>query len=327
MKHTIGLIILAAWAACPLPSRGESEPAMVDGVVAYVDQHIITVGDVMEAIEPVRRKLMASLEGAPLKEKLEAAFRDALQNLIERRLILDAFEADKGQLPEWVVDQRVNELVRDLFNDDRDALLAALAKDHLSYEKWRSGIRDQIIVASMRKNHVEQNVRVPASAIRQEYDAHPDAYRTDPKVKLRMMAMKTGSDGGPDRRADMEALRARVMAGEDFAALATEHSEESKARSGGDWGWVDPARTLRAELAEAVQALAPGEVSGVVDTGDMLYLVKVEDRQEAVVTSFEESRAAIEQALRRAESDRLYREWIARLTRDAYVKVLDVGAF
>ena len=106
----------------------------------------------------------------------------------------------------------------------------------------------------MRKNHVEQNVRVPASAIRQEYDAHPDAYRTDPKVKLRMIAMKTGGDGGPDRRADMEALRARVMAGEDFAALATEHSEESKARSGGDWGWVDGGIVGSSEASDFIDA-------------------------------------------------------------------------
>jgi peptidyl-prolyl cis-trans isomerase C len=80
-------------------------------------------------------------------------------------------------------------------------------------------------------------------------------------------------------RALAEELRARAEAGEDFAALAQEHSQDpGSARDGGNLGWFERGRMVQ-PFEEAAFALAPGEVSEVVETPFGLHIIKVEERE------------------------------------------------
>jgi parvulin-like peptidyl-prolyl isomerase len=74
-----------------------------------------------------------------------------------------------------------------------------------------------------------------------------------------------------------------------------------------------------------VAQLEPGRVSEVVEAGDDLYLLKVEARKNASITSFDEARKGIEKELRMAEEERLYKAWIERLRRKFYIKVYANG--
>jgi len=71
--------------------------------------------------------------------------------------------------------------------------------------------------------------------------------------------------------------------GADFAALARQKSTDSTAADGGSMGKVDPT-TLRAELRDALQGLAPGQVSPVVKipSGYAILQVFAEDPPAAI---------------------------------------------
>jgi parvulin-like peptidyl-prolyl isomerase len=103
-------------------------------------------------------------------------------------------------------------------------------------------------------------------------------------------------------------------------------SDGAKAADGGAWGWVEP-KLLRPELAEAVRPLRPGQTSGVVETDDELYIVKVEGRQEDSLIPFAEAQSDIERRLRRERAAEMYDAWIERLKQQAYIKVFDAGLF
>ncbi len=80
-------------------------------------------------------------------------------------------------------------------------------------------------------------------------------------------------------RALAEELRSRAAAGEDFAAMAQEHSQDpGSAQDGGNLGWFERGRMVQ-PFEEAAFALAPGEVSGVVETPFGLHIIKVEERE------------------------------------------------
>jgi parvulin-like peptidyl-prolyl isomerase len=53
------------------------------------------------------------------------------------------------------------------------------------------------------------------------------------------------------------------------------------------------------------------------------YLVRLEDRHPAGVLPFEAVRGSIEKELRRKEIRKLTTVWIARLRKDAYIKVVE----
>jgi arylsulfatase A-like enzyme/Flp pilus assembly protein TadD len=77
------------------------------------------------------------------------------------------------------------------------------------------------------------------------------------------------------RRDRAEALLARLRAGEDFAAVAREASEDASAPDG---GWVGSVRVaeLRPPLGEAAAALRPGETSGVLAADDGYFVLRRE---------------------------------------------------
>jgi hypothetical protein len=77
-------------------------------------------------------------------------------------------------------------------------------------------------------------------------------------------------------------IEAQLRAGADFAQLASEHSIDVNAASGGYLGVVDP-ETLLPELARAVRGLKPGEVSGIVQIASGYAILKVLRVQENTV--------------------------------------------
>lgn len=74
-------------------------------------------------------------------------------------------------------------------------------------------------------------------------------------------------------RAKADELAATLQKGGSFEALAARHSEGPERLRSGDAGWVDP-KDLRPEIGGALQALAPGAHSGVIDLGGIYVIVK-----------------------------------------------------
>ena len=82
-------------------------------------------------------------------------------------------------------------------------------------------------------------------------------------------------------------IRERVLAGEDFAEMAREYSEGPSASNGGDLGYFTQ-RDMVAPFTNAAFALAPGQVSDVVQTQFGYHIIQVVDRKASRKLEFEE---------------------------------------
>jgi hypothetical protein len=321
--------ICAAVALTTLAPRcpAASDRALMDGVAAWVNGRVITIGDVLAAIQPVQQKLRVEFEGDALKDKLRAAYADGVRSLVEERLILDAYEKGEQKLPDWVVAERVEKVIHDMFGGDRGKFLEALARDGLTQDEWRREVRDHIAAGYMRAGRVDRNVRLAPGRVRGMYARDPAAYRRPEKVRLGMIVVSgSGADGAEGARRRAEAILQRLKAGEDFAKVAAERSEGDKASEGGDLGWVEP-DMLRPELCEAARRLRTGETSGVVAAGGDLYILAARERQDSATVPLSEARDRIEEQIRRGESERLYSRWIESLKLTSYVRVAGGNLF
>jgi hypothetical protein len=123
-------------------------------------------------------------------------------------------------------------------------------------------------------------------------------------------------------RALAESLRARLLAGEDFAGLAMEYSQDpGSGANGGDLGSFGRGDMVP-PFEEAAFALEVGEVSEVVETSYGLHLIQVDER---VIPSFEEAGPQFRAQLQNRMVIQAESTYVANLMESAGVQVDDTG--
>lgn len=129
-----------------------------------------------------------------------------------------------------------------------------------------------------------------------EYRAYKDKFVTPEAVHVSHILLRIGSEGGQGRdRTQTEALARelldRLRAGEDFATLATEYSEDpGSARKGGDLGFFERGRMAKPFEEAAFALKEPGELSDIVETQFGLHILRLTERRESGQRSFDEVR-------------------------------------
>jgi peptidyl-prolyl cis-trans isomerase SurA len=317
MKRLIAALVLA------LPALAGARVIPVDGVVAVVNDQAIVFSDVMRAVDSERARGSAGAR-ASAEERMAAAYTNALNGMIERKLIVDAYATDDKKLPDDAVDRRVGSVMRDRAKK-RGAFMEALNREGLSVGDWKGSVRDRMIMGYMKSRYGEHRGVVSPASVRAAYEADPRKFQTPEKVHLRLIMIQ--SEPGAGRAAlkqAADAARERVAKGADFAAVAEEVSDDSKAKRGGDWGWIEPAM-LNEALARAIAGLADGQLSPVLEVKGDFYILRVDGRQAAGAQPLVQVAREIGEGLRKQADEARYAEWIGRLRGRSYVHMTDSG--
>jgi peptidyl-prolyl cis-trans isomerase D len=159
--------------------------------------------------------------------------------------------------------------------------------------------------------------QVSDAEVQKYYDEHAAEYDKPEQVHARHILFRfapgaTAEDKAKVRQHAQEVL-AKVKAGEDFAALAKQYSEDASAAQGGDLGTFTRGKMV-APFERAAFSLAPGETSDLVESPFGLHIIKVESKEPAHTQTLDEVRAQITDKLKqekarelaqaRAEADR-----------------------
>ena len=311
------LLLIAGLA---LAGRG-AEPQLLNGVAAIVNQTVITVDEVQgfsrRALEAVARRVRNQAEFDAEAAKIT---KDALEQLIDRRLIIDEFQTAGYTLPDTLVEDIVKEQIRDQFGD-RLTLVKGLRARGQNYETFRNDQRDAFIVAQMILRNINQQIVISPKKLERYYAENREKFRVGDRVRLRMILVDASrhARGEPVKRA--AAALEKIGGGADFAEVANEFSDDARRFKGGERGWIeDKDADLRPELREVAFRLEQGQVSEVIELGGTAFILKAEERSAAQVRPLSEVREEIETALTQAEKDRLQKAWLARLRQKAFIR-------
>mgnify|MGYP001304087308 CR=1 FL=1 len=116
-----------------------------------------------------------------------------------------------------------------------------------------------------------------------------------------------------------EAL-AMLKAGADFAWLARTRSTDDLAEKSGQLGWVSEDR-LSPTVAEAVEGLKVGGLTGVVAVGKTFTILKVEEREEPQPIPLDQVRREVQADLYRAELEKSRVAVAAKLREGSQIQV------
>jgi len=318
MKFFRFIPILAAAFGFNLPLHAE----LVDGIKAVVNSGVVTFAEVEEFAAPAAQALRREYAGEPnlFQQKLGDALNDGLEQLVERQLILHSFDTEGYRLPDTVVDELVQERIRDKFGD-RITLMKTLQAQGQTYEKFRQEVRDQYIVSALRAKSISpEKIIISPYKVETYYLGHQDDFKVEDEVKLRMIVLnKTSSDDTNTVHLAGEIL-AQIKGGATFQEMAAVYSQDSQRSQGGDRGWVERS-ILRKELADIAFVLKPGQVSEVIEMPEACYLMLVEQARPAHVKPLNEVRDDVELTLRTQAQKQLEQQWIEQLKKKTFIRL------
>jgi parvulin-like peptidyl-prolyl isomerase len=303
-----------------------AEPEVIDGIAAVVKLNeassadVITYSEVRDVSAPKEKLLRDQYRGEELVTKIKEARAEALKDLIDRQLIVQAFKKEGYQIPDHYLDQRVQDIIRENFNGDRNTFIKTLQAQTFTLGEFRKLETEKMIVQAMRHKNVEVNTIISPNKIQDYYRKHAAEFTSKEQVKLRMIMISAGTSDRAGQKAMAEEVLSKLVNGAEFDRMAQIYSEDSTRDLGGDWGWIDRG-TLTAPLEKVAFGLRLGKVSNIVEVGGNYYILKVEGRQGGVTRPFAEVRDEIEKKLTSEEAQAMQERWLASLRQKAYIKM------
>jgi peptidyl-prolyl cis-trans isomerase SurA len=303
-----------------------AQPEMVNGIVALVNDKVITRREVEVAVAG-DRELLTRQYGrnlAVLVQKEKELRRDQLELLVENQLILRAVETEGLKIPEAIIEEHIKDTIRRRYRD-RLTLMKTLPARGITYESYRRQIRDEFIIRIMTMRNVSSTIVISPYKIETYYSEHADEFKVGDQVKLRVIKLNYKPDRSPGATHELaEKLLAELSAGASFKELALKWSDGSQKAEGGEWPWYEPSQ-LNPTLASAVQKLEPGQRSGVIEFSDSCYLLLLEEKRAARTKPLAEVRDDIEKTLQLQEEQRLRKQWINRLKAKSFVQYIPLN--
>ncbi len=315
------LLAICGLALLPVCAAFAQEAQQVDGIAAVVNGDVITYSQVRQLSAPRERLLHSQLTGQELEKQVKEARELALKDLIDRRLVIQAFKKESYQIPDHVVDQRVHDIIRENFGGDRNTFIKTLEAQNYSLGEFKEKEMERIIVQAMRSHNVRTQMIASPTKIEDYYRKHRDEFTAKEEIKLRMIMISGQKDTGnaQAQKALAEEVLGKLASGGEFEQIAQLYSEDSTKENGGDWGWIGR-NTLAGPLEKFAFNMPVGRISSIIDYAGNYYILKVEDKRGGTTKSLAEAHDDIERKLIQQEAAQIQERWIATLREKAYIR-------
>jgi len=249
--------------------------------------------------------------------------QEAMDLMIEQELIRQAAERKGIKVEDGEVDEAFA-VLSEPFDKPGD-FIRRLETEGYTEASYREHLRRMLAA----KKYLD-TIRAEASNVS---DEELEAYYRDNEVRLtlpeqvrvRHILLSWKPLGKPDDKAalyeQMQAILEKARAGEDFAELAREYSDDSTRMNGGDVGFFYRGQMLPAFEAAAF-ALPPGEISDIVETNYGLHILRLEERKEAQLLPLDEVRDQLREHISEEKVAVAEEQEIARLKQEGKVEIL-----
>ena len=173
---------------------------------------------------------------------------------------------------------------------------------------------------------LKSEIELTEADIEKYYKDNLSQFEEPEKVKVSRIYIPYEGKEEEMVKAEAEIILEKINKGEDFGELAIKHSKDEKVSESGDWGYYDWNR-LSPQEKEKINMLTSGETSLVLELEDGVSLLKVTEKQPAVVKVLEEVKDRIKSILEEEKARALAEEKVVYLRKNAQKeKSLDVAA-
>lgn len=282
MKRMFLAVLLALAAAA---GTAAAERQLVDRIVAVVEDEAIFASDIEAMVR--QYMLQQNVRSLPPAERRQLE-QKVLDDLIKDKLVI----AEAGRLDIDIPFSEVEEQVKKAIDENREllggeeAFERQLESEGFTLESLKKLYREQVRNRMLVERVLQMEMRrgqgeISEEELRRFYEERKGDLPMRPEVvhlKTIFIGFETATRAREAALERIEQIERRVRAGESFAELAREYSDDPSSSKGGDLGFLRPEDLRDPAFAAAVQKLDVGEVSEPVLTSYGYHLIRVTER-------------------------------------------------
>jgi parvulin-like peptidyl-prolyl isomerase len=297
----VGVVLVCAQQAWTQGLRTGTPGAQVlERILVKVNGDLVSQTDLETAqVRNIQARLDPPQNDTELRAMVQEVTPELLANAVDELLLVQ----QGRELGYALNDEQFEDILAGIKEEngfDDEQLLVALERDEgMTLAELRETMERQMLSGQVQQVEILGRVSMTDTEARQYYDTNLESYTEPAIVTLREILIAIPAGGGvisEERENQAEAkaqvVRARVLAGEDFAQVASEVSEASSQANGGLIGPIELSDLAEPVLAR-IEPLAVGEVSEIERTTAGYQILKLEMSKPPAPTPFEEVRESI----------------------------------
>jgi parvulin-like peptidyl-prolyl isomerase len=325
-------MLLAACAA----GAAAADIRVLEEIVAKVNGDIVTKGEIAHGQEVMAAQLkQQGLTGAKLQGELDERAKDALRDQIDQLLLVQkAKDLNINVDPD--VTRRLAQIQVSQKISDPDKFQAFIREQTgMAFEDFKLEMKNNLLTSRVIGQEITSRISVPEPEKRKYYEEHKNEFMREELLFLRQIFIST-KDKTPAQEAAAEQkakeLSARGKRGEKFPELARDNSDDTEtAKNGGE---LPPYKRgdLRKEIIDAVDLFQQrkGFVTDAIKIPEGFVILKVEERWEKGLASYEEVEQEIMERIASPKVEPKVREYLTMLRQEAFLEIrpgfVDTGA-
>jgi peptidyl-prolyl cis-trans isomerase C len=282
-----------------------------NGIAATVNGVVIKDADVDAKVNAYMERAAAQIPPTMVEQYKTQIRGQALESMIVEQLLTEQVKKAGINITEKDVDDKLNEIIAAQPGGmTMESFKAMLVAQGQSFDVVKEQIKKTIGYEKLLGT-----VEVNDADVKAFYNENKEDFNKPEQVKASHILIKVAPTATPEEKAAAKAkidgLLKQVKAGGDFAALAKENSDCPSKTNGGDLGFFDKG-SMVPEFANAAFAMKAGQISNVVETQFGYHIIKVTDRKEGGMMSFDKAKADIVKQLQDKKKGELFRQLVEK---------------
>ncbi len=295
--------------------------APAGAVLAIVNGKEITQAEFDVEVQNVMQRMQGRVPPERMAQMQMQMREQLLENLVTRELLFGKVRSEGIEITDEEFQDAVAEITEGL--PPGMSLEDMLMQTGTSMQEFRENFSMDLKLRKLIESHTGGKIEATDEEIVAFYEENEAQFQRQESVSARHILL--GFDPADDsdeakaaKRAELEAIRDRVAAGEDFATLAAEHSTCPSGQQGGSLGSFTRGRMVP-EFEQAAFTQEVGEVGEIVETQFGYHLIVVDEQIAPGVTPLDEMREQIARHLTGQKQQEVVQQYIETLKASANI--------
>lgn len=255
-----------------------------EDVVVTVDGEKITHGEIMQGVQMNLMQMSRRVPQQQLSQMYGQIYQNVTDTLVANVLLTKAAEKSSLAISNEELAKEIATIEANA--PDGTSLKDALAENKIDYNEWKTDLRKQMLVRKLVDEKTAGITDATAVEVSKFYEENIDSFKVPESADAShiLIAFKPEDTDATkaQKKNDIEKIRADILAGGDFAAIAAEKSDCPSGKQGGSLGKFTRGQMVP-EFETAAFSQELGKLGNVVETQFGYHLIKVTDRQQAGV--------------------------------------------